>query len=232
MATTSLPLRESDPSKISVPAGRLAVGAAVVALAALVALHVVSPELDPSWRMVSEYALGSHGWLLSTMFVGWGVSSFALLFAIASQVRKVGGKVGLVFLGAAGVGELMASVFDVHQAAMHGLAATIGIPSLPIAAVILSVSLGRTAPWNAARGRLLTTAHLTWLSLALMVATLFIGLSRSGGQPGPGVLVGWPNRLLIAAHLAWTITVAAQALKLATAGARRHAAPRSLAPHA
>ena len=27
----------------------------------LAALHVIKPEIDPSWRFISEYALGDHG---------------------------------------------------------------------------------------------------------------------------------------------------------------------------
>jgi len=40
----------------------------------LASLHVLSPEFDPSWRIVSEYALGNFGWVLSLMFVSWAVS--------------------------------------------------------------------------------------------------------------------------------------------------------------
>ena len=48
----------SDTSKISVPVARLSIAAAVVVLLLLASLHVLSPEFDPSWRMVSEYANG------------------------------------------------------------------------------------------------------------------------------------------------------------------------------
>ena len=36
--------------------------------AALIVLHVVSPEFAPSWRMVSEYANGGYPWLLLLVF--------------------------------------------------------------------------------------------------------------------------------------------------------------------
>ena len=62
--------------------GLIAIGATAVSLAALIGLHVVSPEFAPSWRMVSEYANGRHAWLLSVVFFAWAASSFALLPAL------------------------------------------------------------------------------------------------------------------------------------------------------
>ena len=41
--------------------------ASVLALACLAALHVLSLEFDPAWRMVSEHALGGHAIALSGM---------------------------------------------------------------------------------------------------------------------------------------------------------------------
>jgi hypothetical protein len=50
--------------------------AAQVALAAvaafsilLVRVHVLKPEIDPSWRMISEYEIGRYGWLMRLAFV-------------------------------------------------------------------------------------------------------------------------------------------------------------------
>src|ERR1700722_18714662 len=47
----------------------LAIAFTAVALLALTGLHVVSPEFDPAKRVVSEYTLGRHGWLLSVLFL-------------------------------------------------------------------------------------------------------------------------------------------------------------------
>src|SRR6266542_1337810 len=146
---------------ISVPAAGLAIGAAAAVLLLLASLHVLSPEFDPLWRVVSEYALGHYGWVLSLMFVSWALSSWALAFTIRSHASTVAGKIGVAFLIAAGVGEAMAAVFDIKHP-LHGLAGMIGVPSLPIAAMLISVSLGRTHRWSSAKRVLLATANLTW----------------------------------------------------------------------
>jgi hypothetical protein len=117
----------------------------------------------------------------------------------------------LAFLVAAGLGETMGAVFDLRQLALHNLAGAIGILSLPIAATLISVSLGRTQLWRPARRAMLGTAYLTWLSLALMVLAM-ISLSRS--VTILKVPIGWPNRLLIVVYCTWVIVVARCAIRL------------------
>lgn len=205
----------------SAGAARLAFAASAATLVLLGALHVLSPEFAPSWRMVSEYANGQYGLVLSLMFACWAVGSWALAYGLMPQVIGRGGKIGLVFLVAAGLGEAMASVFDIKHS-LHGVSALIGIPSLTIAAMLISISLGRTAGWAAARKALLWTANLTWISLILMAAAfavLIITYRQAGGDMAAGTeitalpegviaLVGWANRFLVIAYCAWVMTTA------------------------
>lgn len=222
MKATAQPVTE-----ISLPAERLAIAAAVAVILLLASLHILSPEFDPSWRMVSEYANGQYSWVLSLMFITWALSSWALAFAIWLHVRTRAGKVGLVFLIAAGIGEAMASVFDINHP-LHGLAAMIGIGSLPVAAMLISVSLGRTEGWSAGKKVLLWTANLTWISVLLMAATfaiLIVTYTQAGGDMTAGTevtglpsgviaLVGWANRLLILVYCVWVANLAWLALKV------------------
>ena len=210
MASNTVTVRPA--TTISLSAARLSFAAAALSLLSLAVLHALSPEFDPSWRMVSEYALGNYGWVLALMFLSMAVSCIALFFAVKSQVQTIGGKIGLGFLLAAAVGLTMASIFNVTHG-LHGLAALIGNPGLIIAALLISVSLGRNEAWSSAR-RLLWTANPPWMSFALMLAVLFIGLSRSGGQFGPDVPIGWPNRLLMLAYGVWLMVVAWRAARL------------------
>lgn len=198
---------------ISLTSARLSMASGVVTIVLLAALHFLSPELDPSWRWVSEYALGDYGWVLALMFLTWALTSIALFFAIKSQICTMGGKIGLGFLLASAVGMSMGAIFDASHS-LHGLAFIIGVPSLPIAAILISLSLVRDPAWISARRSILWTASLTWISLVLMFAAVFIGLSQSGGEFGPEVLVGWPNRLLVVAYCSWPMAAARGAIQL------------------
>lgn len=225
------PLPVTDPAPISVTAARVAIAATWAVLLVLACLHALSPEFDPSWRVVSEYANGRYGWVLSLMFVSWALSSWALACALWSQLNGIGGKIALGFLISAGIGEAMASVCDINHP-LHNLAGMIGVVSLPIAAMLISVRLIRTPPWSAAKKSLLWTANLTWISLVLMIVSLIalaVTYTRARGQvptdgkalpPGtalpPGViaLVGYANRLLVVAYCTWVMVVAWQAPQL------------------
>ena len=212
------PVTAGDAPTISVAAARVAIGAAALVPVLLAALHVLSPEFDPSWRVVSEYAHGNYAWVLSLMFIAWALSSWALAFTIRSQLTTTAGKVGLVLLVVAGLGEAMASVFDIDHP-LHGLAGMLGVLGLPIAAMLISASLGRTAAWSVARRVLLWTANLTWMILALMIAalvTMMVGYTRAGNKMTPDViaLVGWPNRMLVVLFCVWVMTVAYHAIRL------------------
>jgi hypothetical protein len=147
------------------------------------------------------------------MFASWAVSSWALAVTVWSQVNGIGGKIALGFLIAAGVGEAMASVCDINHP-LHNLAGLIGVLSLPIAAMLISVRLGRTQAWASAKSVLLWTANLTWVSLVLMVAALIIMISGHSRAGNKIALVGWANRLLVVVYCVWVVTVARQALQL------------------
>ena len=206
----------------------LAIGTSVAVLVLLFSLHILSPEFNPAWRMVSEYANGKYAWVLSLLFFLWGAGSLALAYTLGPHLQTTAGKIGLFFLIAAGIGEAMAAVFDINHK-LHSLSAMIGIPSLSIAAMLISVALVRTEPWSIARTSLLWTANLTWVSILLMGITFAIMMAtyaQAGGDmsasaevvttlpEGVIALVGWANRFLIVVYCAWVMTVAWYAIKL------------------
>jgi len=190
-----------------------------MSLVLLAALHVIKPEFDPSWRMVSEYAIGEHGWVMRLAFLSLAFSFASLFVAIRSQTRTVGGRIGLAVLLASAAAMSAAAVFAIDPIAaskdeltthgnLHALASMIGVPGLPVAAVLISRGLARNQAWSSARRSLLWSANLTWISVLLIVLTLAVMLPQAGGKFGPDVLIGWPNRLMIVAYCAWLMVVA------------------------
>jgi len=225
---TPEPMAASDPSKIIVPAAWLAIIMTATTILLLASLHVLSPEFAPSWRMVSEYAFGQYGWVLSLMFLSWGISSWALAVAIWSQAKTKAGKAGLWFLVIAGIGEAMASAFDITHPIGHGIAGLLGVIGFPVAALLLSVALGGNEIWHAARRPLLWIANLSWISAVLLVATLAIMTMQmariNGGHlpqhapkslpPGVLALDGWADRLIVLSPCAWVLVAAWYAIPL------------------
>jgi hypothetical protein len=209
------------------PAAYVALAATAVSCAALLVLHLASPEFAPSWRMVSEYANGRHAWLLTVVFIAWALSSFALVAALWPLRATTLGTIGLVFLFLAGIGQTMGALFDINHK-LHGPAAMIGIPSLCIAAVLIPLALARRPDISAPP---LWAAHLPWLTFAVMIGTfvLFFSALKAAGvemsaQSGPlkelpaGVSghVGWANRALFAASYLWAVLTSLAVIRSTT----------------
>lgn len=207
---------------------KLVITTSLLALLLLTMLHILSPEFSPAWRMVSEYALGSHQWALTLFFLFWGLSSICLGVLLWRELKTIWGKTGVVFLFLSGIGTMLAAAYDVEHS-LHGLAAAMGIPTLIIAALLISYQLGKKEDWKPEKKLLLLSAHFTWISLALMFIAMMVmmtgftnaGIAYSENSAPPesvpdGViaLAGFTNRLLIVAYIAWLIITARIYIKL------------------
>ncbi len=188
-------------------AGTLLAVAAVTSAAFLVllaGLHLLEPEFAPGWRFISEYQLGAWGPLMSVAFGCLAVSAGCLLVALRSQIRSVGGRVGLALLAVSAGGFALAAVFRTDSllapatsasGAVHSVAAVLG-GFAPFAVLLLGWSLARYVAWRPIR------STLWWVAVPWIVAT--IGsvwqqavIASAGGAFGPGVPVGAPNRILM-----------------------------------
>jgi uncharacterized protein DUF998 len=210
-------------TEISQTAARLSFAAATTFLLLLAALHFIKPELDPSWRVISEYALGDYGWMMALAFLSLALSCVSLFVAIRSQIRTLGGKIGLAFLLIAAAGLIIAAIFTTDPITasrdeltthgnLHGLGAALGT-GFPIAAALIGWSLARNRAWSPARRSLLWAASLAWIGFLVFTLSMVV-MFPDDGTFGPDVLIGWPNRFMIVAYSAWLMVVAWRALQL------------------
>jgi hypothetical protein len=220
---TNTTLTQEAPT-FSRTAARLSLAATILFLILLVSLHFIKPELSPSWRMVSEYATGNYAWVMMLAFLCMSISCITLFIAMRSEIVTRSGKIGLGFLLATAFGLAAAAIFPIDpitaspsagtiHGMLHGVASIIGVPSLPIAAMLISQSLARNPTWKTAKRFLIVTAHCTWISLAAMIVQVVLQLSLAGGF-GPTVWVGWTNRLLMVAYSVWLLTAARDTLQV------------------
>ena len=200
----------------------LTIGSGILSLLCLLILHLVSPEFKPSWRMVSEYALGKHKWLITSFFMLWALSTFFLAILFWNSVSTQWAMFGVLLLFVSGIGSFMGGTFDVKHK-LHGLAFLLGVPSLPIAALIISYHLVSMENWSLYKSSILFSAHSTWISLVVMAVSMFVimsGFKKAGISMGPneeppkvvpdGVIAlnGYANRLLIVCYVFWLIVIA------------------------
>jgi hypothetical protein len=96
---------------ISVTAARITFWAAALFLGLLAVLHILKPEYDPSWHMISEYEIGRFGWAMQLAFISLAIASVGAIVAVWSQAKSNIGYIGLVLLLVAATGMMIAASF-------------------------------------------------------------------------------------------------------------------------
>jgi hypothetical protein len=207
---------------ISPTAARLSFAGAATFAILLAALHFIKPELDPSWHFISEYAIGDYGWIMVLAFLSLAFSYVSLFSALRSQLQTIAGRIGLALLLVSALGLTIAAIFTTDpitvsenavttEGTLHNFGGTLGI-AMPFAAVLVGWKLARDPAWSSARRPLLWATGLALVAFLASFVSLGVMVSQSGGEFGPDVFVGWPNRIEIVAYSVWLMVVARQAI--------------------
>ena len=183
-------------------------------------LHFIQPDLNPLSRLVSEYALGKQGWVLTVALMSFAVSALALACALAVTSHAIRLHIGVVLLVIWGLCAILAALFHTDpipprgplslSGTIHTMAANIGFFSLT--GVILACS------WHlrAIFGRSLWTRVITWLALASVVSLILFLIAFVVAVTFGLFVHGLFERLVIAVDLAWLSIVALLLLCLPT----------------
>jgi hypothetical membrane protein len=139
------------------------------------ALHFLEPEYDPRYRFMSEYAWSAHGWLMTTTFFVLALALLTVALAVRnlygpSRSARVG--FGLLVVGAAGI--CVAGVFRGFP--LHDVGGAVGLPSVVMAALLLSWSFRRAPGWR--------PLFLITLLIALGMFTALLSMVIDVGMPG------------------------------------------------
>lgn len=207
---------------------RTAIVATVAFVALLGLLHVVKSQLDPSWHFISEYAIGTHGWIMITAFSSLAVAYVALAGALRPHLGGRIGLLGRLSLYVSALGLLIAAAFvtdpvtatnhTVHGV-LHNVGGTLGI-AMPIAAGIIGWRLSTQPAWRAHRRSLRVISLVAVFASVAAAASIAMTAAARGNTFGPDVHIGWPNRLDILASCGWLLATARATIDVA-----RHAPP-------
>lgn len=223
-------MKKHTPTKITVEPGeqeffimreiaaRTAATSGILFALLLGSLHFLEPEFDPTWRFISEYALGKFGWMMHLAFAALAVSLASIGVAVFVWVRNVLGYIGLLILFLAVAGLFLAASFTTdpintrpedmtRSGQLHVLGASLDYS--PLAFLLLSFSLARQGEWLPIRKWLFLTAVL---SIVLTIG--FILTIPADGSFGPGVYTGLVGRILMLSYLGWVTTVSFHILKI------------------
>jgi hypothetical protein len=204
----------------------VAIVTAGTAAAALLVLHLLRPDLDPTWRFVSEYALGPFGFVMTVAFLAIAAASAGLVALMWGQARTVTGRIGAVLAAISGLGMLIAAVFPTDpittpadEATLSGTLHLVGgqLNLTPFAILLLTIGLRSARDW---RPVLPALWAIVAVDLAVTVGFVATAATATDGF-GPGVLSALLGRGMLAAYLAWVVVAASHALRLPRAASGR-----------
>jgi hypothetical membrane protein len=91
---------------------------------------------------------------------------------------------GVILVFISGVGAVMGGLFDVKHK-LHSLSFMLGVPTLPIGALLISYHLIKKESWDEHQSIIVLSAHAVWISMVLMgisMVLIFSGFKKSGYQ--------------------------------------------------
>lgn len=185
-------------------------------LICVLVLHAIRRDLDPSSRMLSEYALGRGGWIMAVAFLSLSLTFATLLVTLRRHLAGPWGVLAMLALAAAAIGSAMGGIFPMDppltppeqyslSGKLHGVAFMLGGPGALLAALFVSLALRRQAAWQGARNRLAWSAALVW---AIHIAFTVAIVKLMSGDSSVEHFVGWLNRALVASWLVWAVALA------------------------
>jgi hypothetical membrane protein len=160
---------------------------------------------------------GASGWLLTLGLIAWRLGSLAVVAALArSSVPGRWATAGRWLLGVWGVGVLLGGIFPADPPGrwsappsiagmIHGNAALLAFLALPLGALALARGFREDERWLASHGVYLALAFAALLSFGLFMASLAPVFVR----PGPPILLGLCERVLLLSYAAWFVALGA-----------------------
>jgi hypothetical protein len=175
-------------------------------IAALVLLHILRPDYTPVDHMISDYAVGHFGWVMTTAFVALSAGCLMLgLGMFAAGPRSIAGRCAVLLLWVATVGLLVTAIFptDLETAAstttgnIHTASFLVNVTSLVLCSLLFAVSFRQSESWRGYRWTGLV------LAIALLAAFIAQFLTLHRGAP-----YGLTNRLFVAVLMVWFLMTA------------------------
>jgi len=168
---------------------------------ALIALHGLRPDYTPIDHMISDYAVGRAGWLMTTAFVALGFGCLSLSLGLwRIGPKTVSALIGRLLLIVAFAGLMVTAAFptdletakDTPHGTIHTISFLVNIVSISVAALTSSFSFGADPRWKSARLPALL------LAIALIGAFVVQYLTLHRGAP-----YGFTNRAFVLAVMSW-----------------------------
>ena len=195
--------------------------AAIYFLVAAIITHVVSTQYNFFSDYISDYAIGSWGWIYGSAFLASCIGCFALAISLTRLIPSNAlSRTGVVLLAIVGVTYVVDFIFPTEilrpgaspttvVGTIHLVAALFGWVLFTVGAILLSSRLKRDAYWKPWRPILL---GLAWVSALLLVVLVAVVVSK---EPFGGV----SEKAFILVRNLWALMLGLLAFNSAAASA-------------
>ncbi|WP_242126473.1 DUF998 domain-containing protein [Sphingobium sp. Sx8-8] len=183
---------------------RAATGFFLYFAAALSLMHLLRPDYTIVDHMISDYAVGRFGWIMTSAFVSLATGCLALAIGLFRDgPASWPGRIGAALLVVAFAGLIVTALYptDLETAPstrtgdIHAISFLVNIVSVLLSTLCLALSYALEPRWRAHRSAALALAGLL---LAAFVAQ-YLTLHR-------GAPYGITNRLFVAVLIAWLLS--------------------------
>lgn len=198
-------------------AGRLAKVLIAVFVGLLILMHFLRADLDPGKSVISEYAVGDHGWIMSLAFLCWAASCALLAKALWQHVKTKTGKVGTALLFVAAFGLILAALFEtdpmaaaVENRTLHGKLHEIGamLDLTFLSALLVPLGLRKNKDWVGKQRVMWFLAAVVWITQAIFMYSLAAFMHAESNQLESEMQIGWPSRIMLAGECLWLFMMA------------------------
>jgi hypothetical membrane protein len=151
------------------------------AMLALLLMHVLRPDYAPAIHMISEYAVGQYGWVMTTCFLAMASGCLMLLLGLArSGPGSFLAWAGTLLLTLPSVGLVISALYPMdgtgapstRTGEIHDISFLVNVVSIFLTTVLLSVGFGSTARWRSFQRTAVILSLLVVLAFVLQFVTI------------------------------------------------------------
>jgi hypothetical membrane protein len=175
-------------------------------------MHFLRPDYDVSSHMISEYAVGPWGGVMTTAIVGASLGCLMLALGLArSRPGSIAGWLAAALFAVASIGLAVTAVYPIDLPGapptsagyIHEMSFLVNIASIVLAAMLTAVVAFQDARWRTHR----VPAVVLALLLVVAIAVQFRSLHR-------GLPYGIPNRFVVLVMTTWFVVTAIRLRRL------------------
>jgi hypothetical protein len=193
----------------------LAIASAVYYVLAVLAMHVLQPELEPLNVPMSAYVLGAYGSVMTTTFFVLCAGLLALGVGLIQALRRTRlTNVAVALTVIASAGFLIAGIFPTdwpppmrsRSSQLHGLGGAIAFPAVTVATVLFSLKFRSDGYWRRVSVTALALSTGLLVAFALFQGLIAAAISEGVEDRAPDFL-GLAQRIFFALLFGWMILV-------------------------